>query len=620
MVYENSQCVATETLTQQFILYPQPEATFRTMRAYHFIKYNASTSLDNLIAQTHSNTTLCFDFEDSIQDCVNPENTPALKAVYRDYFKKIINNSRLHNGKIKVGIRINATDSPEHQPDLLVLAKVKHVTTVFIPKVSEANQILKLRHDLNELGVSYDEITPVIESKKGFNNIEEILRVNSGRIGGVAFGHCDYNYDNHIYPFFHQDSKEYWTWIKRIYECTKPYHLHLINSPFLQLDNDKVFKDVLNLLFAIGGSNVGQVTLSQKQTNICNAFSEHKTTNLPKLINRFDLRVPANYAENLIESYENNCNNKGFVINSERTILSPQEYLSSLNFLRKSAWPEINFTFVGGCFPVQGNMPFEDLFHQVLKRKVENTREIKLNVNIIQYERFRNCINKMASYKESQPIDILAFSIRPEPFLRLVKLFYRFKEKPGGKHKWSLNLPALNKINPEKYDLLSVYTRFNPSQEVDKSLMRKALLNLNYFLGSLFGNHKYALRKYSELVNEVIAFSKRNNIKLFIIGPPIRANTKAERLLSKRLDKFMRKPLAISPESFLSCSDPIYNGEGLFKMNGIFATEKYHELFADRMLEKLLPVIDKISGLRTDAIKTQSPHPHISPASHIPSG
>ena len=571
-------------------------ATIRTVKAYHFIKYNENTSLDNLIDQTDSNTTLCFDFEDSIQDCFFPMNTPALKASYRNYFKTILGKIKIDIGKVNFGIRLNSTDSPEYLLDLDTLADIKYVSTIFIPKVSNPKQILNLQSDLQRIGLSYNEIIPVIETKNGLNNLKEIININLNKIGGIAFGHCDYNFDNSNFPFFHQDSREYWTWISKIVESTKYNNLRFVNSPFLQLDNIEFFKNVLNVLYSIGGNNVGQITLTREQTSICNSFPDNKTNIiLPKILNRLDLRVPELYAEKFIESFKINSN-KGFAINNERTILSPQEYISSLNILRKMDFPAINFTFVGGCFPVQGNLTFENLFHQLLKQNIENIREVIFNVNIIRYERFKNCINKIASYKENKPIDILVFSIRPEPFLRLVKLYYKFLENASGQKKWSLNLLAFNKVNPEKYDLLSLDARFNPTTANDSSTIRKALINLNYILGSLIGNDNYSLRKYLDLVNEVVEFSRRNNIELFIIGPPIRTNTIMERFLSKRLEKFMKKSLTITKDNFVSGSDLIKNGENLFEKNGIYATEKYHELIATRLLEKISPTIDKIAA------------------------
>jgi len=567
------------------------------MRAYHYIKYNESTSLDSLLAHTDSKTTLCFDFEDSIQDCLSPANTTILKTNYRRYFDTIVEKCNTEIGTYTIGIRINAVDSPEYVLDLEIVAKLKQPITIFAPKIDSSIQILKLHDDLKKVGAGNNEIIPVIETKKGLDNLAEILKNSSTIISGIALGHCDYNLDTGNYPFFHQDSREYWTWITKIAELTKPYNLCVVNSPFLQLDNNEFFHYILYMLYAIGGNKIGQITLTQKQTSICNFFPDNiKNYTLPKLFNRLDQRVPLLYAEKFIASFEKSNNLKGFSIDNDRTILSPQEYFASKVFLHKIDFPEINFTFVGGCFPVQGDLPFENLFHQLLKQKLENSREIKFNVNIIRYERFRNCRNKIEEYKQNQTIDILVFSIRPEPFLRLVKLYYKFMDSSTGRKKWSLNLPIFNNVNPEKHDLLSFDARYNLSTFRDSSLIHKTLINLNYIFGLLLGNANYSQKLYLDLVNEVIEYSRMNNIKLFILGPPIRANTRIERLLSKRLDKFIRKAPTIVQDNFISGSEPIKNGEYLFK-NGIYANEKYHELIAERMLEKIQPTIDKIAAV-----------------------
>ena len=58
----------------------------------------------------------------------------------------------------------------------------------------------------------------------------------------------------------------------------------------------------------------------------------------------------------------------------------------------------------------------------------------------------------------------------------------------------------------------------------------------------------------------------------------------------------MKKSLTIPQENFISGSDLIKDGENLFEKNGIYATEKYHELIATRLLEKIFPTIDKIAA------------------------
>ncbi len=561
------------------------------MRTYHFIKYDANTSLDNLLVNSNCQTTICFDFEDSIQDCIEPSNTDALKENHRKHFKSIIDKNQLN--QYKIGVRINPIDSKDFQLDIQLLYEIDFVSVLFLPKVSQSIQLQNLEDELNEIGLSYDEIIPVIETKNGMDNLDEILSFKSQKISGIAFGHCDFNLDCQFYPFYHQDSREYWTWVAKIYQNSNTRNLRLINSPFLELNDFVAFKNVLATLYAIGGENLGQITLSKEQTDICNLFSENqKHSSAPKLSNRLDQRVPDSYAKKFIESFQQNNRKKGFAINGNKVILSPQEYLASLHFQQKKNYPEINFTFVGGCFAVQSNITFENLFHQVLKRQIENEKEVIFNVNSIRYERFKNCTSKISTYNSNHPIDILVFSIRPEPFLRLVKFYFKYFDSESGENKGSFNIPSLNKLNPEKHDLLTLSSAFTVQELTRRSKFYNILIDLNYSVGWFFGNNRHAQRNYLKLVNEVIDFCQNNKIKLIILGPPMRNNTLLEGILSKRLGRFMKKKLLIPKENFVDGSDQTADGELLFKNNGIFATEKYHALIASRILEKLFPFLN----------------------------
>lgn len=565
------------------------------MKAYQFLKYNDNTTLERLMPQSE-NTVLCFDLEDSIQDCRNPKNTPALKATYRKRLKNIFAGNMQTGEKINCGIRINATESKEYPLDLMLLSEIGNITSVFIPKVSDETQILKLQNDLLHFGVTYSEIVPVVETKSGMNNLVKIAEAISNSNGSIAFGHCDYNFDNHIFPFFHQDSREYWTWIKHISDYTRRYRIRLINSPFLQLNNTTFFKHNLNLLNAICGDNVGQITLTNEQTALCNSFrADEIQEELPRLPNRLNHRAPPMFAENLITQFNEKLNEKGFAINNQRVVLSPQEYASAINYQYQNKIPEINFVFTGGCFPVQGNIPFEDLFHQQLKRKCEEKKNVKFNINIIRYERYLNCFTKIKSVYENQPFDILVFSLRPEPFLRLVKLYYTFTERSSGRRKWSINLPFLNLVNPEKYDLLILNSRYNLTVERKISRFRKMLININYRLGGLFGNKKYSMKKYTELVNEIVSFCDKNKIKLIILGPPINTLSSVEINLIKELDAFVQEKSAITQDQYISGSDFMKDNQTSFISETVFVNEKYHEIIANKISERIMPVFKKFN-------------------------
>jgi len=556
------------------------------MEIYHFVKYYEGLLLDRLLDKNESNATVCFDLEDSIQNVFHSEKNTELKAYHRKLLINILNSCTSESSLLKIGVRINASNTFDQKLDFKCLVGLPTIHTILLPKTESAEQIIDLFHNLEKNNISYKEIIPIIETKIGITNLESIAKVKSSKIKKIAFGHCDYNLDVKHFPFFHQTSREYWSWIEKIVSIIKPFGLKFVNSPFLELNNDSEFEKMLSSLFSICGLDCGQIAMTFNQALICHKNSGQVIPYFKKLPNRLNMKVEQSFAKKFIELFEKGNDDRAFTITlAEKNFLSPQEYTAAQNFNNKIQNSNINFTFVGGCFPIQGSLLFEDLFHQLLKSKFENDYNINLNVNIIRYERFKNCFDKISTYADNNPIDILIFCIRPEPILRLTKLSYKFIDNLG-RVKRTFNLPNSKQLNPEKYDLLESESTSLPTnrQEIPQN---KTWTNLNYLFGYLIGNNRVALNKYLKLIDEVILFCKTNNIPLLIMGPAIRTNTYMEKTISKRLERYMKKKIVISEDKFIKGSDLTHNGNKLFENNGIHANKFYHKLIADRIANKL---------------------------------
>lgn len=573
------------------------------MDIYHFIKYNEH-SIEDLVEKNKSNAVICFDFEDSIQDIFTPESTTTLKAYHRGLFRKVVNPDNCNPDNLKIGVRINASNSKEQQLDIASLTGLKTIHTILVPKTESAEQIINLINELDTKKINYTEIIPIIESKSGLTNLTNIAKLNSNKIKSIAFGHCDYNLDAGNFPFFHQNSREYWTWVEKIVSTIKPYNLKFVNSPFLELDNNSSFEEMLSSLSYVCGVDYGQITLTFKQSMVCSEFNKRPSAHFHKIPHRLDMRVNDSFTENFIASFQNDNNNRGFTISGKRRILlSPQEYQASLNYLKKRELPEINFIFVGTCFPVQGNIPIDARFHQLLKRKIENKLNVRFNINILRYERLNKCFEKIVKHKAVNPIDILVFCVRPTPILRMTKLSYKHIDSKG-KTKRSFNLPLFGLLNPEKYDLLSIEERFFLNNNDEPSQSSTALVNLNYILGILLGNNRYAMNKYLNLINKIINFCKQQNIYLIIMGPAIRTNTKMENYLSNKLDAFVKQSLLLSKEIFISGSEIAADDGNLFHDDGIHVSEYYHKLIADKLSDNIR---QKCSLLRDRSVSADRP-------------
>ena len=370
------------------------------MEIFHFVKYSDKSSLTNYL---NSNTatqkvTICFDIEDSIQDVFNQKNNQTLKKHYRLILQKLFLDVN-KTPTIKYGIRINAIKSNEYTHDINLLKELKFIDYILIPKTENNTELEQLLNDLEINKIKFNEIIPIIESTKGIINLESIINLNTTKIRSIGFGHCDYNLEANHFPFFHQTSREYWTWIEKINSFLKPKKINFINSPFLELNNDIEFGKMISNLLSICGNQFGQFVLTHRQAMLCLNSNYQTIPYFDKYQNRLKINLNIDFALKYQKAFVNEKKDKGFTVTSDQNILlSPHEYLSSLKTIQKNNLKNFNFTFVGGCFPVQGNILFESLFHQHLKRIYEKQYNNNFNIDIIRYERFKNCLNKITTH------------------------------------------------------------------------------------------------------------------------------------------------------------------------------------------------------------------------------
>jgi hypothetical protein len=178
----------------------------------------------------------------------------------------------------------------------------------------------------NQLGeVKCHEIIPIIETEEGFENLESIVRFKNRRFNKIAFGHCDYNLSMGYFPFIHQTNHKYWEWIDRFAEVLSSAKISFINSPFLDLNNEREFQGVLSKL-TDSFNTVGQISLCIKQTEICSKFGNP----IDDPIDYPDLNAKSSsiIAKEIIKRYESNrVENKSFAMSKHnRVLISPHEY------------------------------------------------------------------------------------------------------------------------------------------------------------------------------------------------------------------------------------------------------------------------------------------------------
>jgi citrate lyase beta subunit len=549
------------------------------IQAYQFINYNSSTSIEHIEKVHNTGAVICFDFEDGILNPLKMEMSASLKDEAREQFNILYTFINNCSKDIKVGLRFNNIASLDFKKDLIKICG-KTVDSIFIPKIEQPKDIHFSIQKLNEFGIEYKNLIPIIESKKGLENLENILQ-SGHNLSKIAFGHCDYNLDIDSYPFFHQNSWEYWKWIALIISKSEKFGTQLINSPYLNADNEFFFSSMLDYMTTKENLFCGQVTLSTRQSYLCKIekFCNENFTNY--LENKNLIAVDKKHALDKINAFVANNKLRG-LSKCNNNFISLQEYLASKKLMDdKRIINEI--CFIGGCFPVQHNVLYEELFHQKLKRKIETEYNSKLNVNIIRYERISSVLDKIKILSDSKKLDLIVFHVRPEPFLRLIKLFYKYINH-NGKLKWSLNLPYFKLLNPEKYDMLVLAGMFHISIKPKKSLFHQFLVSSNYIFGRIIGNRFYALERYYQTTNQVIDFCNENNIRYIILGPNRRTNNYLEPDLCKQLDLYISKRL--EKQNYV-CGYENDLDEKMNQGNGIHVTLEYHDLIANKLYKEI---------------------------------
>ena len=199
----------------------------------------------------------------------------------------------------------------------------------------------------------------------------------------------------------------------------------------------------------------------------------------------------------------------------------------------------INLLVVGGCFPVQTNIPTENLYHFLLKEKIRNELSVKIEINILQYEKISPTFKRIKEVIEHKNIDLIIFHIRIEQILRMIKFYLRYHNKNEIYHR-GLNLAALGNCIPERKEFNLHHTIENRGPNTIK-FSNNFLKNINYILGYLVFNPVFAFKIYKGLITSVVEFCNNNFIDMIITGPVSRPVNSIENFTSVILDFYMNK-------------------------------------------------------------------------------
>ncbi|WP_339704839.1 aldolase/citrate lyase family protein [uncultured Kriegella sp.] len=302
------------------------------MEVLHFIKYFSKgfTSYFNKISKNRA--VFIFDVEDSIQDLSSETRNHDLKQKYRDILRALLKSTEGIYQNHRIGIRINSFNSKEFEQDITLLKDLKEVQweTILIPKVENRLEIEQVLFILHHNNIKFNNIGIFAETRKGVSSLKEIIEPAVPELKYVIFGHADYNIDSDIFPFIHHSEVTYWKWVTNILDHMNGSNLTFINSPCLFLKDDELFNFTLNQLNFMCTGNYGQMTLTHKQTELCNQYSPTKpyVTSFPPIE-----KDPIAYANYILAKLVAKDADKSFCVDDKGYLMSPHEILMAQKIL-----------------------------------------------------------------------------------------------------------------------------------------------------------------------------------------------------------------------------------------------------------------------------------------------
>ena len=279
---------------------------------------------------------IILDFEDSSKDIFSPKNTLNLKSKCREGFEYL---NSLNIKYPNIYLRINGLKSKFFKEDLIYLKKNLNkgfkVKGIFVPKIEKYDD-LKIINKLLDLENENIKLIPMIESKKGYLNVENILSMDKKKlIYGVHYGHFDYCLSKRIWPFPEPYHKEYWDMIFVIINACIKYKKRFIQTPFPIINNPKLFYKSISYI----KSNFINLDLSLTLVNYDKRFFNKSYVLGDRLIIKkisTDNQYLVKFAKKIMNTYIATKKSKKSFSLSEKRFIPPHQYLAAKYFLKKN--------------------------------------------------------------------------------------------------------------------------------------------------------------------------------------------------------------------------------------------------------------------------------------------
>jgi len=228
---------------------------------------------------------------------------------------------------------------------------------------------------------------------------------------------------------------------------------------------------------------------------------------------------------------------------------------------------------VCGCLPRQPGIAPGELYHQLLAKRMEKEFGIRTEVSSIWYLTCAESTTRTRKLVDEQNPDILLYHVRPDPYLRASKSWFRYRDKEQQRRR-RINFSADDHMVVDVEEPAEIVLRRR------KSKFTRTLRHLNYAIGYLLGVNGKAIKREKEIVSEALQIAHKKNIPVLIIGPASRPRSKVEDFLLLRLEK--KLSTFIARENYVTCfGNTDAQGNSLFFEDGVHVNPAGHKRFSE---------------------------------------
>jgi citrate lyase beta subunit len=316
----------------QFTSMQDPQATARLVRATR-----------------RTAATVVLDLEDSLWDVLDETRTPALKAAGRDDLVTLAQAHHALFAEQRIGVRVNRLAGPYAALDFEALGRAsKYVEfeCVIPTKVESAAAIRENIAGLRAAGVAYRGLVPIVETRRGLANLDEILEAARGAgVEWLVYGLYDLSLDSGWWPFPRPSEPLYWEMVEPLIPRWEAAGLGFVQPPYFQTHDGAGMAAILERLARACTREFGLLTVGLRQTEVVLRLSgktpsdddDGGASRGADIIESADL-APGDYARYVVETFLAERRHSAGVALDPKSgeFISPHVFLAARDYLRRT--------------------------------------------------------------------------------------------------------------------------------------------------------------------------------------------------------------------------------------------------------------------------------------------